>query len=63
MPSFWSAVSKQLPNSFSSMTMASSIFASRPSLMAFLQARTAMGAFLAMVEAIFSAAGISSSAG
>ena len=35
----------------------------RPSLMAFLQARTAMGAFLAMVPASFSAAGSSSCAG
>ena len=61
MPSTWSWVSKQSPNSFSSTSTAFSMGRLMPPLMAFLQLRTAMGAFFAILPASFSAAGISSS--
>ena len=47
----------------SSITIASSMFASNPSIIAFLHALTAIGAFFAMPAAIFFAASISSSCG
>ena len=60
MPSFWSWVSKQLPNSFSSTSTAFSMGRLMPPLIAFLQLRTAMGAFFAILPASFSTFSISS---
>ena len=63
MAFFWSSVSKQEPNSFSSTVTARSISTWRPSFTAFLQALTAIGALPAMRCAILRASSISCSAG
>ena len=63
MPSTWSWVSKQSPNSFSSTSTAFSMGREMPSFIAFLQLRTAMGAFLAILPASLRALSISSAWG